>query len=113
MRRVPAIGLLALGSGLVVVALLLGPTRSSNTPSSAFFGGSPDAPGVGMTGLSSGSAPKKMVGIARPVRIPALRTLKSKPARYGRVPETDFESYPARQPGSSTHDTVVQRTALR
>ena len=52
-----------------------------------------------------------MVGIAQPVRIPPLRTLKSKPAKYGPVPETDFESYPTRQPGSSTRDTAVQRNA--
>jgi hypothetical protein len=54
-----------------------------------------------------------MVGIAQPVRIPPLRTLKAKPPKYGPVPETDFESYPTRQPGSSTRDTVVQRSASK
>ena len=46
-----------------------------------------------------------------PVRIASLKALASQPVKVGRVPETDFESYPARQPGSSTRDTVVQRTA--
>src|SRR5512132_2236523 len=111
MRRVQGKILLTLGSGLFVAALAFGPAKNSNPPRASLSAGSPDTPVVGAPAASATSSPSKRVGIAQPVRIPPLRTLKAKPARYGKALDTDFESYPARQPGSSTRDTVVQRSA--
>jgi hypothetical protein len=103
---------LVLASGLFIAAVVFAATKSSgNQQPAAASNGSPDAPAVGAPTSSTAVSPSHMVGVAQPVRIPPLRTLRSKPAKYGPVPETDFESYPARQPGSSTRDTVVQRRA--
>jgi len=100
-----------LATGLFVAAVVFAATRSSNVAPAAVSNGSPDAPAVGAPASGVERTTSHTVGVAQPVRIPPLRTLKAKAPKYGPVPETDFESYPARQPGSSTRDTVVQRSA--
>ena len=102
---------LLLATGLFVAAVVFAATKSSNSRPAAASNGSPDAPAVAAPASSASGSPSHAVGVAQPVRIPPLRTLTSKPAKYGPAPETDFESYPTRQPGSSTRDTVVQRSA--
>ena len=102
---------LLLASGLCVAVVVFAAAKSTNRQPVAASNGSPDAPAVGAPASSVKASPSQMVGIAQPVRVPPLRTLKSKPPKYGPVPETDFESYPTRQPGSSTRDTVVQGSA--
>src|SRR5215217_5571361 len=109
MRRRPVRLLLTLGIACLVAALVFGSARGSGTHDAFVQAGSPDAPAVGAPASARTTSPSKSVGVANPVRIASLRSLKSQPAVSAKLPE-DFESYPARQPGSSTRDTVVQRT---
>ena len=105
MRRL-ALAALTVG----IIGLIFAATKGSGDQRAA-VASSPDAPAIGAPASSGASSPDKM-------RRPARRRFGCLPqgaevaAGQGRpVPETDFESYPARQPGSSTRDTVVQRTA--
>ena len=102
--------LLALGSAIFVAALVASLGRGTGTQRIAPIG-SPDAPALGATAASAPS-PAKMVGSARPHRVPSLLRLKPAPFKHQRAPE-EFESYPARAPGSSTVDGAVQRSAAK
>ena len=112
MRRTRIKLLVALGSAIAVTAVVFGSANGSSTQQAAATHGSADSVVAGtLVSSKATSSPEKMHGYATPVRVPALRTLKSAPYRLGRAPERDFESYLARLPGSSTTDPVVQRSA--
>jgi hypothetical protein len=117
-RRTRVRLLLALGSAIAVTAVIFGSANGSSTSVAAppaqgsidsAFGVTPKA------GKTVSSSPAKMHGYATPHRIPPLRNLKVDPDDYtrGKQPEPDFEGYLARQPGSSTIDPVVQRSAAK
>jgi len=124
-RRTRVKLLLALGSAIAVTAVVFGSANGSSTSVAAPAQGSIDsaiAPAQGSIDSAvastpkagkTGSSPAKMHGYATPHRIPPLRTLKAEPGDYsrGKQPEPEFETYLTRQPGSSTVDPVVQRTA--
>src|SRR5215203_5361770 len=110
MRRRSIKLLLTLGSAALVVGLVFGSARGSGTQR-AVVAGTPDTPAIGAPASAGAPTSGRLSGSSTPARISSLKALKSQPVTVGRLPETDFEGYPARQPGSSTRDSVVQRTA--
>src|SRR3954453_14796174 len=109
MRRRSIKLLLVLSSAALVAGVVFGSDRGSGTQR-AVLSSSPDTPAIGAPASAVASTPANAVGSATPVRIASLRALRSQPAVTRKVHEVD-EAYPPRQPGSSTRDTVVQRTA--
>src|SRR5437870_3419839 len=110
MKRASARRLLALGAITAAAAVVLGVAHGSGTHSAVPTAGVPDAP-IGVTSAAAhSSSPSKMVGYAEPVRIPPLRTLASRPYRFGKQAEPESESQGTRHVGNAT-DPVVQRSA--
>ncbi len=113
MRRTPIKLLLALGSAIVVTAVVFGSANGSSTQQVAATHGSADSVAAGtLVSSKATSSPAKMHGYATPVRVPAAPRLSSRRrTASGKLRSPTSRAYLERLPGSSTTDPVVQRSA--